>query len=244
MKAYLFVLSMCLTLGAFAQKQEFKTKKGNLILVPVEHATFTLTYDKTTVYVDPTGTAAAFKDMAAPDLILITDIHGDHFDIKTLEALATPKTTIIAPQAVADKLTPQLKKNVKVLRNTENTDYKNFSITAVAMYNLPESEVALHPKGRGNGYLLKVGGRSLYISGDTEDTVEMRKLKDIDIALVCMNLPYTMDVNQAASAVLTFKPNIVIPYHYKGQDVTKFKELVNASNKKIEVRLLNWYPEN
>lgn len=242
MKTYLFVLSMCLTLSAVAQKQEFKTKKGNLTIVPVEHATFTLTYDKTTVYVDPTGTASAFKDMAAPDLILITDIHGDHFDIKTIEAVATPRTTIIAPQAVADKLTPQLKKNLKVLGNAEKTEYKSFTITAVPMYNLPESDVSLHPKGRGNGYLLKVGGQSLYISGDTEDIVEMRKLKDIDIALVCMNLPYTMDVNQAASAVLAFKPKIVMPYHYKGQDVSKFKELVNASNKKIEVRLLNWYP--
>lgn len=239
MKIRLLILSILFSFSVFSQ--EFKTKK--LSIQPIEHATFVLTYEKTTVYVDPTGTSAAFKGLKSPDIILITDIHGDHFDIKTLEAVATAKTTIIAPQAVADKLSASLKKNLKVLKNGDKNNVNQLSITAIPMYNLPESDVSLHPRGRGNGYLIKAGGQTIYISGDTEDIPEMRKLKNIDIALVCMNLPYTMDVNQAASAVLAFKPEIVIPYHYKGQDVNKFKELVNTSNKKIEVKLLNWYPE-
>jgi L-ascorbate metabolism protein UlaG (beta-lactamase superfamily) len=95
--------------------------------------------------------------------------------------------------------------------------------------------------------VLTMGGKNVYLSGDTEDTPEMRALKGIDVAFVCMNLPYTMDVNQAAQGVLAFKPGIVYPYHYRGQeglsDVEAFKKAVNAGNAKIEVRLRNWYPE-
>jgi L-ascorbate metabolism protein UlaG (beta-lactamase superfamily) len=114
------------------------------------------------------------------------------------------------------------------------------------MYNLPEAADASHPKGRGNGYVLTLGGKNVYLSGDTEDIAEMRALRGIDVAFVCMNLPYTMDVPQAAQAVLAFKPGIVYPYHYRGEnglsDVAGFKKTVNAANPKIDVRLRNWYP--
>ena len=115
-------------------------------------------------------------------------------------------------------------------------------ITAIPMYNLPETPDAFHTKGRGNGYVLTIGGKNIYISGDTEDIPEMRALKNIDIAFVCMNLPYTMPPDQAAQGVLAFKPKIVYPYHYRGQDVNIFKNLVNTGDKNIEVRLRNWYP--
>lgn len=115
------------------------------------------------------------------------------------------------------------------------------------MYNLPESAESRHPKGRGNGYVMTVGGKRIYLSGDTSDIPEMRKLKNIDVAFVCMNLPFTMDINQAASAVLDFKPSIVYPYHYRGQggfsDVEAFKKLVEEGDSKIRVHLANWYPQ-
>ena len=114
------------------------------------------------------------------------------------------------------------------------------------MYNLPESATAMHTKGRGNGYILTIGGKRIYISGDTQGIPEMRSLKNIDVAFVCMNLPYTMDIKEAADAVLAFKPAIVYPYHYRGKDglsdVNAFKSLVDAGGQKIEVRLRNWYP--
>ena len=114
------------------------------------------------------------------------------------------------------------------------------------MYNLPESPTAMHTKGRGNGYVLGIGGKNIYLSGDTQGIPEMRSLKNIDVAFVCMNLPYTMDVKEAADAVLAFSPKIVYPYHYRGQnglsDINAFKNLVDAGNKNIEVRLRNWYP--
>lgn len=129
--------------------------------------------------------------------------------------------------------------------NAQRTKIDRLPITAVAMYNLPADSTSRHVKGRGNGYLIKFGNTKLYISGDTEDTPEMRSLKGIDVAFVCMNLPYTMDTFQASSAVLDFKPKIVYPYHYRGKGgfsgVSKFSELVQSSNSKVDVRLLNWY---
>ena len=116
----------------------------------------------------------------------------------------------------------------------------DLSIQAIPAYNTTPARLQYHPKGRDNGYVLTLGGQRLYISGDTEDIPEMLGLKNIDAAFVCMNLPYTMDVEQAARAVKSFKPRIVYPYHYRGSDLEKFKALV-GSDSSIEVRLRDWY---
>jgi L-ascorbate metabolism protein UlaG (beta-lactamase superfamily) len=220
-----------------------KVKGGELVIQPIMHASFVLSYNNKSLYIDPSGGGALFKGLAAPDIILVTDIHGDHFDLKTIEAINTKRATLVVPQAVADKLPATTdKQKLVMLRNGDNTRWQGISIAAIAMYNLPEAPDAFHVKGRGNGYVLTIGGKHIYISGDTEDIPEMRSLKDIDIAFVCMNLPYTMPAEQAAEGVLAFKPKVVYPYHYRGQDVNTFKKLVNTGNSKIEVRLLNWYP--
>jgi L-ascorbate metabolism protein UlaG (beta-lactamase superfamily) len=229
------------TLLALPQ-ETIKTEKGDLVVVPLQHATFVLKWGGKTVYVDPTGGGDAFRDQGKPDLILVTDIHGDHFDSKTLTAVRTPEAMLVAPAAVADKMGAE-KAGVKVLANGEKATCGEMGIEAIPMYNLTEERKNFHTKGRGNGYVLTIGGRRIYVSGDTEDIPEMRSLKDIDAAFVCMNLPYTMDVDHAAQAVLAFKPKIVYPYHYRGKemsDVEKFKSLV-AKDKGIEVRLLKWY---
>ena len=114
------------------------------------------------------------------------------------------------------------------------------------MYNLREEALKFHTKGRGNGYVLTINEERIYFSGDTEDIPEMRNLKNIDKAFVCMNLPYTMTVESAADAVLAFKPKQVYPYHYRGtqglSDVAKFKKIVNEKDTSIEVVQWNWYP--
>ena len=146
-----------------------------------------------------------------------------------------------------DKLPEGMKTKAITISNGQELDAGDLKIEAIPMYNLPEDETSRHPKGRGNGYILTMGGKRVYLSGDTEDIAEMRTLENIDIAFVCMNLPYTMDVNQAASAVNEFKPKVVYPYHYRGKgglsDVQSFKDQVNAENPDIEVRLRNWYSQ-
>jgi L-ascorbate metabolism protein UlaG (beta-lactamase superfamily) len=222
-----------------------QTKMGALTIQPVKHASLIMTVNGVTIYADPSGTDL-FKGMAAPDIILVTDIHGDHFDVKTLEAVKKSSTQLIVPQVVADKLPDTDKAHLVILKNGDQTTQSGISIRAIPMYNLPESPTAMHTKGRGNGYVLDIGGKLIYLSGDTQGIPEMRSLKDIDVAFVCMNLPYTMDVKEAADAVLAFKPKIVYPYHYRGQgglsDINAFKTLVEAGDKNIEVRIRNWYP--
>lgn len=224
---------------------KLETKKGSVTIQPVLHGALVLTWNKKTIYVDPYGGAAGYTGIAAPDLILLTDIHGDHTDLETLKALNTTKAKIVAPQAVADMLPANMKSKITIVKNGDQTIQMGIGITALPMYNLPETADSRHPKGRGNGYVLNLGGKNIYLSGDTEDIPEMRALQNIDVAFVCMNLPFTMDVNQAADAVLAFKPKIVYPYHYRGQDglsnVDEFKKLVNTGNANIDVRLRNWY---
>lgn len=222
-----------------------KTKNGDITIQPITHGTLVLTYNNKTIYVDPYGGADKFKGLAKPDFILITDIHQDHLNIKTLKGIDTKGAIFIVPQAVADKLPSEYKNQVEVLNNRQGIHRLGLFISAVAMYNLPESEDAYHTKGRGNGYIINFDDTKVYVSGDTAAILEMRQLYDIDVAFVCMNLPYTMDIQEASSAVLDFKPSIVYPYHYRGTDgfldVQKFKNIVNKENSEIDVRLRDWY---
>ncbi len=215
-------------------------------ITPIEHATAVLYWNDITIYIDPVGGADAFKGQKEPDLILITDIHGDHLNVETLQALNTEKAKIIVPQAVADGLPEEFNPQIDVLNNGESKERYGIKIEAVPMYNLREEAKNFHEIGRGNGYILNMGDQRIYFSGDTEDIPEMRALKDIDIAFICMNLPYTMTVESAADAVLEFKPKQVYPYHYRGKpdvsDVAKFKALVEKTDPNIEVIQLDWYP--
>ncbi|HBX67038.1 MAG TPA: MBL fold metallo-hydrolase, partial [Balneolaceae bacterium] len=182
-----------------------------------------------------------YDEKPAPDVILITHPHGDHLSPEALASLNTTNTSFYVPQAVADEMPEEYLAQTTVISNGESMEYEGITINAVPMYNLPE-EGARHAKGWGNGYVLSMGGKDVYVSGDTEGIPEMRNLEGIDVAFVCMNLPYTMDINQASDAVLDFEPTIVYPYHHRGQDIEEFKKLVDAGNKDIEVRLKNWYP--
>lgn len=244
----LFIFLLVCTSISWSQKiDNLKTNEADISIQPILHGSLVLTFQNKTIYVDPYGGAHLYANIKSPDFILITDIHGDHLQPQTLDSLDTSKTIFIVPQAVADKLPEKYKSKIIVLNNGQGVHRSEIFFKAMAMYNLPETEGSKHPKGRGNGYVLTIGDKQIYISGDTEDIEEMRMLQNIDVAFVCMNLPYTMDVHQAASAVLDFEPKVVYPYHFRGKDgfsdVTKFKKLV-SENPNIEVRLAKWYPES
>jgi L-ascorbate metabolism protein UlaG (beta-lactamase superfamily) len=160
-------------------------------------------------------------------------------DTNTIRSVSKPTTEIWAPPAVVETVT-----TAKPISNGETKHWGDWTIEAVPMYNLkrgPAPGKLYHEKGRGNGYVLTYGGKRFYFSGDTENIPEMRALKDIDVAFVCMNLPYTMPPDEAAEAVKAFHPKIVIPYHYKGSDLTVFQKGLEGAG--IEVRLLDWYPK-
>lgn len=230
---------------SFAQlsssQDSFDTEQGELTVYPINHGSIAFTFDDKTIFVDPFGGAELFESFDAPDIIFITDIHGDHHHPETLSGLDTENTTFVVPQAVADQMDGAYSDQLLIIGNGESAEVMEIPVSAIPMYNLPGDETVRHVKGRGNGYIIEFGGQTVYISGDTEDIPEMRELEDIDIAFVCMNLPYTMDIHQASDAVVEFQPVIVYPYHHRGQDIEEFKQLVDNADVDVEVRLKDWY---
>lgn len=240
------VLSLAARAGAADQAtnpDSVATDDGPLKIHPINHATLALQWKEKTVYVDPVGGAKAFQGLPRPDLILITDIHGDHFAKETLAELVGPGTKLIGPPAVIEQLPADLRGRAVALGNGQTQEFLGIRVEAVPAYNLTAERRKFHPNGRGNGYVLMLGGKRIYLSGDTEDIPEMLALKNIDVAFLCMNLPYTMDVEQAARAVRAFRPKVVYPYHYRGSDLARFKELVGGDSG-IEVRLRDWYSKS
>lgn len=230
------------------QMQVAPETQSEIKIIPIEHATAILEWGDITIYIDPVGGSEVFKNQKQPDLILITDVHGDHLSVETIEGLNTANAKILVPQAVADEIPSKFAPQIDVLNNGDSKERFGITVEAIPMYNLREEAKAFHEKGRGNGYVLNMGNQRYYFSGDTEDIPEMRALKNIDKAFICMNLPYTMTEESAAAAVLEFQPKEVYPYHYRGRpdvsDVIKFKELVNQGNPAISVIQLDWYPND
>jgi L-ascorbate metabolism protein UlaG (beta-lactamase superfamily) len=246
-KRSLFTLTVACFVAAAAGgagDSSIATDDGPVTIHPLEHATFVMQWSGNIVAVDPIGGAPRFESFGKANLVLVTDIHGDHLSVDTVLGVAKPSAMIVAPKAVAEKFPESDRERITVVANGETVKWGESTVEAVPMYNLTEERQRFHPKGRGNGYVVTLGGTRIYIAGDTEDIPEMRALKDIDAAFVCMNLPYTMDVEAAADAVLEFEPKVVIPYHYRGEggmsDLEEFRSLV-AKDPKIEVRLLEWY---
>ena len=221
----------------------FEASGGNITVHPVNHASVVMETPAGTIYIDPVGDAAAYGGFPAPDLILITHEHGDHYKADTLSAIMADGTVMITNPAVFAMLPDDLKAKASEIANGASSEFNGVSIDAIPAYNITEDRLNFHPQGRDNGYVLGFDGLRVYVSGDTEDIPEMRALTGIDLAFVCMNLPFTMDINQAASAVAEFKPKYVYPYHYRGrddgtQDPEAFAKLVGDA---VEVKLADWY---
>src|ERR1700679_2720080 len=242
MKRFLILICSLLAVSAHAhaaaQTQIFPTSAGAVKITPLYHASTLIEAGGKIIYLDPTK-PAKFSGLPKADLILITDIHSDHMDPESIKEISKPGTEIFAPPPVVQTVT-----TAKPIANGETKIWQAWTIEAIAAYNIkrgPEAGKLFHDKGRGNGYVLTYGGKRFYFSGDTENIPEMRALKNIDVAFVCMNLPYTMTPDEAAEAVKAFHPKIAIPYHYRGSDITVFAKDLEGSG--IEVRLLDWYPK-
>jgi L-ascorbate metabolism protein UlaG (beta-lactamase superfamily) len=221
--------------------ERFETSAGTVEIIPIHHASVVIRADERSIYVDP-FCEGNFSGLQPADLILITDIHGDHMDPGCVSKVKKAGTEIMAPAAVAEKMA-----NADVIKNGETKRWSQWSIEAVPMYNLkrgPAEGRFFHDKGRGNGYVLTYGGKRFYFSGDTEAIPEMRNLKNIDAAFVCMNVPYTMTPEEAADGVKAMHPKVVYPYHYRNgdkslSDLKKFEQGLAGSG--IEVRIRDWY---
>ena len=242
MKVYAAILFLLFASALMAQTglstETFSTSAGAVKITAIFHASASIEAGGKVIYIDPAA-PGKFAGLPPADLILITDIHGDHMDPKSIAAVSKGTTEIWAPAAVVKTVT-----TAKPISNGESKQWNDWTIEAIPMYNLvrgPEPGKLYHDKGRGNGYVLTYGGKRFYFSGDTEGIPEMRALKDIDVAFVCMNLPYTMPPDEAIAAVKAFHPKVVIPYHYRGSDLAAFKKGLEGAG--IEIRTMEWYPK-
>ncbi len=236
--ALLLLLSAAVVACAqpFRPFDEFPTSAGVVKITPIHHASLMIQGGGVVIHVDPFH-EGDYTGLPPADLVLITHDHFDHMDAKALALVRNSKTVVMGTAAVAESVN-----GVTVLRNGDTRDFGAWKIEAVPAYNLvrgPAPGQLFHPKGRGNGYVLTYGGKRFYFSGDTEGVPEMKALKNIDVAYVCMNLPYTMPPEEAAAAVRAFKPRVAIPYHYRGSDLKAFEKALAGSS--VDVRIRDFY---
>ena len=242
-KSILFVFSMALTwfmsmsCQAAQKVDEFTTKSGKKVTITcIKHASMEINYNGIEIQVDPVGMwlkpETDYATFPKANIILITHEHKDHFDREAIHALRTPATTIYVNQAVFGHF-----KNGLVMRNGDKVQYADdISIEAVPAYNNTPGREQFHPKGRDNGYILTLDGLRIYIAGDTEDIPEMENIKDIDIAFLHCNQPYTMTIDQLVKAAKIIKPKVLFPYHYNDTPVNKIVLLLAKEGIQVKIR--------
>ena len=230
-----------LSLSNLITGDHLATTNGDVIIHPLYHASLVLSWNGKTIYNDPDDDAtyeSTYVGLPKADLILVSHTHGDHFSSGKIETLRGPNTPIIVPQAVYNSLTAAQRTNAIVLANGASTNVMGLTVLAVPAYN------GNHPVGTGNGYVVTIGGRRIYLSGDTGNQPEIRALRNIDVAFLCMNPQFTMSVSDATNVTHNMRPQVVYPYHYRQDNASTnaayFKRLLSPSTG-IEVRLRKWY---
>ncbi len=208
-----------------------QTSAGNLTIHFIGHASLMFEINGKVIYTDPWSQMADYTKFPKADLIFITHQHGDHFDPKAISAVTKPGTRIVETQTVYDSL-----RKGTVMKNGDVKTIDGIKIEAVPAYNTTPGREMYHPKGRDNGYIITFGNKRVYVAGDTEDIPEMATFKNIDIAFLPMNQPYTMTPEQVAHAVQMIHPKILYPYHYGDTDVSKLKALL-ANDKNLDLRI-------
>jgi L-ascorbate metabolism protein UlaG (beta-lactamase superfamily) len=216
------------------EKDVIITSEGPAEITFIGHGSLMIVFQGKVVHVDPFNILTDYSVLPKADIILITHEHGDHLDLKAIQTIRKENTQIYYTEKCATSLS-----GGKVMRNGDSQLYGPFKIEAVPAYNLvngPQAGKVYHPKGDGNGYILTLGDKRVYIAGDTENTPEMKALKNIDIAFLPMNLPYTMTPGMVADAVKAFKPKILYPYHFGETDTQKLLDLLK-DQKGTEIRI-------
>ena len=209
-----------------------KTSAGNLTIQPINHSAIRFEFKGKQYYVDPAG-EAPWDKMPKADAILITHEHFDHLNPKVIDRIKKQGTVIYASASTVKKA--GFGETIEVGQSKTVLD---ITVQAVPAYNLTAERLRFHPKARkDNGYVLTFGDKRVYVAGDTEGTPEMKAMKDIDVAFLPINLPYTMPPKEAADAARAFKPKILYPYHQGQSDPNEVKRLL-ADEKAIEVRVL------
>ena len=233
------VLGLWMTVSAMAAdfaSDSFCTPAGKeLTITFIRHGSLLLSYAGKQIQVDPVSEYADYSTFPKADLILITHAHGDHLDLKAIEALRKTETAVIANPESAEKVGA----TAQVMRNGDSQTWQGVRIEAVPAYNTTEGRDKFHPKGRDNGYVFDFDGFRVYIGGDLEDIPELSDLKAIDVAFLPVNQPYTMTPEQAARAARVIQPKVFYPYHYSQTPVAEtLPALLEGSGVELRIRAL------
>jgi L-ascorbate metabolism protein UlaG (beta-lactamase superfamily) len=217
-----------------AQEDTIKTAAGDLKITCIGHGTVMFEFGGKVVHVDPYSKVADYSKLPKADIIAVTHEHGDHLDAAAIVAIRKESTVILLAEKCAATVT-----GGTVMKNGDTQTVGGIKFEAVPAYNIvnkrPSGE-AFHPKGQGNGYVITLGDKRVCVAGDTENTPEMKALKNIDVAFLPMNLPYTMTPEMVADAAKAFRPRILYPYHFGKTDTAALVKLL-ADEKDIEVRI-------
>jgi len=235
----LLILFFTALVFSVAAQEQFETdivntSAGSLKITFIGHGTLMFTFADKVIHVDPYSRVADYSKLPKADVILITHEHQDHLDPQALDIIRTENTEVVVTEACAKQI-----KDGIIMRNGDTKTIKGLSIEAVPAYNIihkRDDGKPFHAKGAGNGYILTFADKRVYIAGDTENTQEMKKLRDIDYAFLPMNLPYTMTPEMVTDAAKAFQPKILYPYHYGDTDTSKLVELL-GDHPEIEVRI-------
>lgn len=210
----------------------YETSEGKLTIAFIGHGTLMFQFNGKTIQVDPWGKLADYSVLPKADIILITHGHGDHLDTVAIRKTSKTGTVLITTTEVAGKI-----KQGEVMQNGEKRTVLGLNIEAVPAYNYSPGKERFHPKGRDNGFVIQFGNKRVYVAGDTEDIPEMAELKNIDIAFLPVNQPYTMLPEQLVHAAQMLKPEVVYPYHFGETDMNTVQELFKSiSNTKLIIK--------
>lgn len=226
-----------MTATAYNQDR-LQTRQGEVLIHFVGHASLYLEHNNKIIHIDPWSRVANYDSLPDADLILLTHHHRDHLDTTALKAITRKDTYMIMAPVCLEHFKPLTK--YELISNNQKTTWNDIEIEAVAAYNIvhmrPNGQ-PYHPKGEGNGYILGIGGKRIYVAGDTENIPEMEQLGNIDIAFLPVNLPFTMTTDMLADAVRKVKPGIVYPYHYGQTDLEEVQQKIRAvSSAEIRIR--------
>ncbi|MBN1416357.1 MAG: MBL fold metallo-hydrolase [Bacteroidales bacterium] len=212
------------------------TQQGDLVMTFIGHASLMFEFNNCILHIDPVAGEGDYTQLPKADIVLITHDHYDHFDREALQKILQPQTKVFLTQKCS--WTSKTGSPV-IMKNGDVQETDGIRIEAVPAYNIKHMRSPnnpFHPKGEGNGYIVTIGGKRVYIAGDTENTPEMKALKNIDVAFLPMNLPYTMTPEMVADAAKAFKPAILYPYHYGSTDTGILLQLL-SNTPEIEIRI-------
>ena len=231
---FLFIFSNSSAFSQEFEQDSIPTSQSELKITFLGHSTLFFAFGGKIIHIDPVTRYADYATLPKADIILVTHEHGDHFDSRAIELIKKEGTDLVYTEKCKEKYP-----GGQALKNGDVRTVQGIRIEAIPAYNIVQMRsegLPYHPKGEGNGYILTLADKRIYVAGDTENTPEMKALKNIDIAFLPMNLPYTMTPEMVADAARAFKPKILYPYHYGDTETSKIVELLK-NVKGIEVRI-------